>query len=109
MGIDEVIRMQKAETLLEVQEAEDCVMQAASAARLWANSIEEFAHLLRPDSAPGKAGAAAVQGLNITALRSDKLRATLNHESAMVVAEQLQHALSQLAEAQQKKYELGLR
>ena len=109
MGIDEVVRIQRGQALLKVQEAEDCAMQSASVARLWANSIEEFAKLLRPDSVPGKTGAAAIHGLNIAALRSDKLRAALSHESAMEVAEQLQEALSQLAEAQAEKNELGLR
>jgi hypothetical protein len=109
MGTEEVIRRQKADALFDVHEAEERALQAAIAARAWANGIEEFAKLLRPDSVPGKTGAAAIQGLNVTALRGDKFRTVLNHESAIEVAEQLQCALSQLAEARTKKTELGLR
>lgn len=108
MSIDE-IRRQKADTLLEFQESESRVMQAAGTARLLACSIEEFAKLLRPEDVLGKSGAVAVKGPNVTALRNAQFRAALDYEKAIGVAEQLRDATVQLAEAQAKKNELGLR
>jgi hypothetical protein len=103
------IRRQKAEALLEFQESEGRVMDAASTARWLAGKIEEFAKLLRPDDVPGRTGAAAVKESNVAALRNEEFRAVLDHERAIEVAERLRNALAQLAEAAAKKRELGLR
>jgi hypothetical protein len=108
MSIDE-IRRQKADALLEFQESECRVIDAASTARSLAGRIEEFAKLLRPDNVPGKTGAAAVKGPNVAALRNEEFRTALDYEKAIEVAEQLRNALAQLAEAAAKKNELGLR
>jgi hypothetical protein len=106
MSLEEIKR-HRADLLLRCQELENHVFVLQRESGYLSGNFEQIAKLLAPPDQHDKRGSFAVSARDVEALK--RLLPTLDCKKALELASDLNQAIAELASANQKKIEFGLR